>query len=372
MAESLALKYRPRTFDDLVGQRAVQIFLRKMVATNKVPTALLFDGPRGTGKTTSLRIFTAALNCEAPPGPCGHCVSCKSVFAGTSTDLTEIDAASNGLVDHIRDLRQQVLYATGGNWHVIGLDEAHSMSHAAFNAALKMIEEPPPQTVFVLLTTEPQRIPDTVADRCMPFSFHRVAPADMITRLRQIRDTEQLAVDDDLLALIAERADGAMRNAVITLDQVSRAGIGDVDTFTELLGRPDAAPRLLAATLRGDAAAAWTCVDAQLARTGDPAGLVADLTAVLRDVLILHAGGTLARPAAQIAARQQLAAAVPAPQALAICRLLWDYATRIRPADDPRAGLDLVVALLLDQSGKLAAAAPAARKLSLAEMAARR
>lgn len=368
--ESLAVKYRPRTFDDLVGQKTVQVILRQMVERNAVPPALLFDGMRGTGKTTSMRILAAALNCEGAPVPCGHCVSCKSVFTASSMDLTEIDAASNGLVDDIRQLRQQALYSTGGTWHVIALDEAHSMSTAAFNALLKMIEEPPPHTVFVLLTTEPGRIPDTVVSRCMPFTFRRISVAGIVSRLQHICAAEKLPVEPALLPLIAERADGGMRDAIMLLDQLARADKLTVAEYTELIGETDYAPALLKAIATGDVAATFDGLDEQMTRTGDPGSVSTALAAVLKDLWVLHAGGDLHHQGAALAARQQLADLLPAHLVFAAMRVLWELAIKVR-GGDPRANLNLAVAMLTEVFGKQpkpAEAAPA-RKLTLAEMA---
>ena len=373
--ESLALKYRPRTFDDLVGQRAVQVVLRQMVDKGRVPRAMTFSGGRGTGKTTTLRILAAALNCDTPPGPCGHCVPCKSTFDGTNLNLVEIDAASNGLVDDIRQLRQHALYAVGGGWRVIGLDEAQSISTAGFNALLKMIEEPPPDTVFVLLTTEPGRIPDTVASRCTRFTFRRIAPADITERLTQICTAEGITVEPGLLSLVAERADGALRDAVMLLDQITQVGVNTVEQFVDVMGETDPGPALLGAIRTGNHATAFGALADTLTRTADPATIATALAATLRDVCILHAAGTVNAQGEALSAREQLAAALDTPTAVAGLKLLWDHKTKIRSGDDPRTGLDLLVAMLVDALAPARPTAPAAspeRRLTLAEMAARR
>src|SRR6187397_78319 len=265
----MALKYRPRTFDDLVGQVSVQVILREMVKRDAVPSALLFDGVRGSGKTTSARILAASLNCEADSRPCGVCPSCKSIFDGSSLDVQEIDAASNGLVSDIRALVEQVLYSTGGRYRVVLLDECHSMSREAMNALLKTLEEPPPSTVFVLLTTEPSKILDTIVSRCMKFTFRRISVADIVGRLEWICAQEDLAVEPALIRAIAERADGGMRDAVMTLDQVVRVQVSTADRFDELFGESDFAPALVTAMAAGDKPRAFELLDAQLITTGD-------------------------------------------------------------------------------------------------------
>lgn len=380
--EVLALKYRPRSFADLVGQQAVQVILATMVARDRVPAAVLLDGPRGTGKTTSARILAAALNCTLEPQPdsepatarpCGTCPSCKSVFDGTSVDVVEIDAASNGLVDDIRALRTHMMYRAAGSYRVVILDEAHSMSGAAFNALLKTLEEPPPYTVFALLTTEPHRIPDTVLSRLMPFTFKRIGTADITARLAHICTAESLDVEDDLLHLIAERADGGMRDAIMTLDQITRAGVRTAAVYAELTGAADIAPQLYAALWSGDLAAAYTLLDQAMTRTGDPQAIVRALVTCGKHLLVLQAGGDIAVLGAARARRVELAAAVPAAGVVAAMRVLWELTGRTR-ALDPRAGLELVLALLADTFARFRPQPPAAaaRRLSLAEMTDRR
>ncbi len=342
--EQLALKYRPKSFDDLAGQQAVQVILRTMVATRQVPHALLFDGSRGTGKTTTARIVAASLNCEGTPVPCGHCVNCKSTFDGSSIDVLEIDAASNGLVDNIRDLRQQIMYAAGGAYRIVILDEAHSMSTAAFNALLKTLEEPPPATVFILCTTEPRKIPETVASRCMPFTFRRLAPADITARLNHIATAENITAEPALLALIAEHADGAMRDAVMTLDQMSRAGISTARAYIDLMHHTDHGADLLTAIVTGNHAEALTTLTDLRTRTGDPHAITTGLIDILGDILTINAAGPI--PGHDNPRRTALASRVDTPTAVTAMRLIWDLRTKARLGDD---GLDILVALLTDQ-----------------------
>lgn len=366
--ESLAIKYRPKTFEDLYGQRAIQVILRQMVHNHAVPQALLFDGPRGTGKTTSARILAASVNCESTPVPCGHCVSCKSVFDGTSLDLIEIDAASNGLVDDIRGLRTQVLYGVGGSHRVIILDEAHSMSTAAFNALLKTLEEPPPNTIFVLLTTEPGRIPDTVLSRSTPFNFTRIAVADIVARLRFIADAEHFDIDDDLLHAIAERADGGMRDAVMLLDQMARVDIRTAAAYRELTGERDYGPTLLEHITSGDIASALAVADDQLTRTGDAQAIANTLADTLRDLLVLKAGGSLAKQGDALAARIALADRLTGPALFGALHTLWDHKTKVRVGDDPRIALDLAIVMVTEPFGTTKTPPPPSGPMSLADM----
>jgi DNA polymerase III subunit gamma/tau len=377
MAEALTLKYRPQTFTDLIGQRPVQAILRQMVARNRVPAGLLFEGGSGTGKTTTARILAAALNCESSPAdvggvPCGVCPSDKAIYDGSSLDVIEIDAASNGLVDDIRALRSQVSYSVGGRCRVIILDEAHSMSAAAFDALLKTLEEPPPATVFLLLTTEPGRLPRTVLNRLMPFTFKRLSVADVVGRLSYICVQEGYDVDGAFLLVLAERADGSLRNAIMLLDQAHSADIRTLDAYADVMGYGDYAPQLASALAVGELAAAYDIVDLAVSRTGDPTTVANALAAVYKDILILRAGGTCPRQGEALAERQRLADQLDTVTVVAAMRILWDLKTRMRANEDPRVGIDLAVTLIADVHTKTRPQAPtpvsAPRKLSLNDM----
>jgi DNA polymerase-3 subunit gamma/tau len=373
--ETLALTHRPTSFEDLIGQRPITAVLRQMVLTNRVPTALLFKGRHGTGKTSTARILAAALNCETPPGPCGHCVSCKSIFNATSLDLIEIDAASNGRVEDIRELRQQVLYAVGGRFRVVVLDEAQSMSTAAFNALLKTLEEPPPAAVFILATTEANRIPDTVTSRCMPFAFSRVSVADITARLAHICRQEDIPADSALLATLAESADGAMRDAIMSLDQLRRADILTLAAYRALTGDLDYGPDLLAAIVAGDTAATFGTLDEILTRVGDVRAVATELSATLRDLLIVQAGGQLPAQGRALSVRTDLARRLTTQQVFSALKVLWELALRICGSQTERSVLELAILMISERCGAPAApapAAPVATKLTLAQMAAAR
>lgn len=380
MAEALTLRYRPKTFGDLVGQRPIQVVLRQMVSRNRVPAGLLFEGGSGTGKTTTARILAAALNCEAPSAdagglPCGTCPSDKAIYDGTSLDVIEIDAASNGLVGDIRALRDQVSYSVGGRCRVIILDEAHSMSSAAFDALLKTLEEPPPATVFLLLTTEPGRLPSTVLNRLMPFAFKRLANAEIAARLRYICGQEEQHVDEALCVALAERADGSLRNAVMSLDQALSADIRTFDAYSDVMGDGDYAPQLATALAQGDLPAAYDIVDRAIARTGDPSAVTNGLVTVYKEALILCSGGSSSRQGDALAQRQRLADRLDPVTIVAAMRILWDLRTKLRGSDDPRIGLDLAVTLIADIHPRSQPAAPVplpAHKLTFAEMKAMR
>lgn len=237
---ALYRQWRPQDFDALVGQKAVKTTLKNALASGKIAHAYLFSGPRGTGKTSMARILAKALNCEQGPTaePCGQCANCQRIVQGTSLDVIEIDAASNTSVDNIRDLREQVAFTPAeSRYNVYIIDEVHMLSTGAFNALLKTLEEPPAHAVFILATTDPQKVPATIQSRCQRFEFRRVTVDEIAEHLAMVAAGSGIEADADALRLIAIQAEGGMRDALSLLDQCGvMAKRVTVATVREVLG----------------------------------------------------------------------------------------------------------------------------------------
>jgi DNA polymerase-3 subunit gamma/tau len=240
--QSLYRKHRPETFaeDDLVGQEHISRTLRNAIGRNRIAHAYLFCGPRGTGKTTTARLLAKAVNCLDPnpdARPCNRCTACVAITEGRATDMIEIDAASNRGIDDIRQLREQVRYAPAQlKTKVYIIDEAHQITKEGFNAFLKTLEEPPPHTIFVLATTDPDKLPDTIASRCQRFDFHRIPREQMLARMQAVCAREGIVIDSEALELIVRRATGSLRDALSLLDMLATAAGERADEEGESAG----------------------------------------------------------------------------------------------------------------------------------------
>src|SRR3989454_2057607 len=219
----IARKFRPQVFEDVVGQKPIVQTLQNAIQMGRVGHAYLFSGPRGVGKTTTARILAKGLNCAEGPTiiPCNHCPSCEEITLGKSLDVLEIDAASNTGVDNIRELRESAKYAPArSRYKIFIIDEVHMLSTSAFNALLKILEEPPPHVIFIMATTERHKLPATILSRCQQFIFRTISPAEIQAHLRQIADREGVKIDDRALSYIVKASEGSMRDAQSLLDQI--------------------------------------------------------------------------------------------------------------------------------------------------------
>ena len=272
MYQALYRKYRPKTFDDVVGQEHITETLKKQVETGRLSRAYLFIGTRGTGKTTCAKILAKAVNCEHPVNgnPCNQCAACRGIDDGSILDVVELDAASNNGVDNVRALRDEAVFSPANvRKRVYIIDEVHMLSLSAFNALLKIIEEPPEHLLFILATTELHKVPATILSRCQRFAFRRIVPEDIVGRLNDIAYQESIELEPDAASFLARLADGGLRDAVSLLDQCASAAQGavTVDEACKVLGLAGArqTAALMEAVGRHDAAAALSILNTQYA-----------------------------------------------------------------------------------------------------------
>lgn len=284
-------KYRPQGFDSLIGQDHIKNTLENAISKGKEAHAYLFTGPRGTGKTSTAKIFAKALNCLAPNGhnPCGECTCCLD----TNTDIIEMDAASNNGVDDIRDLREKVNYMPAyGRKKIYIIDEVHMLSSSAFNALLKTLEEPPPHIVFILATTEPHKIPTTIVSRCQRYDFRRIPQDEIVQRMKVIVEAEKVEVEDAALRLISQIAAGGMRDALSLLDQAisSVQGVVTLQDVIEITGAVDTRKigTLIQYITQSNVEGALEHFNSCFERGQEPSFFLEEMLIYLRDILVLR------------------------------------------------------------------------------------
>ena len=293
---ALYRRLRPQTFDEVIGQKHIIKTLKNQIETGRISHAYLFCGTRGTGKTSTAKIFARAVNCTSDgEKPCNECEVCRAILAGQNVNVSEIDAASNNSVENVRDITEEVKYPpASGRYRVYIIDEVHMLSAAAFNALLKTLEEPPEYVIFILATTDPQKMPQTVLSRCQRFDFHRITVAEMTEVLSKHMERENVDIDEEALAYIAETSDGAMRDALSLLDMCMSFYYGEhitADKVREITGAVsrDVFFALMDAISDGDSAAALDIVEDMSVKGRDIQQFAADCVTHIRNLLVARA-----------------------------------------------------------------------------------
>jgi len=353
----LARKWRPQTFDDVVGQQVVTRTLKNSLTSGRVGQAFLLSGARGVGKTTTARLLAKALNCSRDEGPtaepCNQCPSCQEITAGTAMDVQEIDGASNNSVDDVRELRESARYNPARDRYKIWIiDEVHQLSGSAFNALLKTLEEPPPRVKFIFATTEPHKLPETILSRCQQYDFRLIPAHDLQAHLRQISDSEKIRVSDEALARIARAAEGSVRDALSLFDQVlafSGEQVEDEDVGA-LLGLIDRELLVAAAqgVLAGDSLALLDLVERLADYGADYRNFTRELLLCFREILLVRIAPAGSALLAGLVPEERerlrpLAEAFSEDDLLRTLDLLSRLEGELRQATDPRVTLELAL-----------------------------
>lgn len=334
---NLALKYRPRNFDQVVGQKASSVVLQAMVNKNALSQVLLFTGPSGVGKTSMARIIAAQLNSEGA----------EDVHAGTHPAVLEIDAASNGSVAALRQLKKDLNYAINGH-RVVILDEAHAISDEGKAVLLNLLEFPPDNVTFILITTEAHEIPETVRHRCDTYPFRKASVADLTERLNFVISQESISIDSDLVNLIAQRSEGSFRESLMLLNQIWVGNIASVEQYNELHGDFDYAPDLLKSALKGPVEA-LNGLKSLLFYV--PAEDIRDrLIELLTELMVFKSLNTLDYVGPSLESRQFLASKLNSAKVLKAIRIMWDLQTKLGSGDAIR-GLEMAISLIGEAIG---------------------
>ncbi len=359
MYQALYRKWRPQTFDDVVGQEHITETLKNQVKTGRLSHAYIFIGTRGTGKTTCARILARAVNCEHPVdgNPCGVCPACRGISDGTVLDVVELDAASNNSVDNVRALREEALFSpVSVKKRVYIIDEVHMLSNSAFNALLKILEEPPEHLLFILATTELQKMPATILSRCQRHSFRRIDTDKIAAYLELIARKEGLELSGDAAQLIARLAEGGMRDALGLLDQCSGSRTIDLEAVYSAMGLAgnQRISALLDQILRHDTAAVLTGFSQLWMGGKDPASFLGELSALLRDVLIMRVapggGKDLLSGGYDLGTLKGFAGRMTTEELLCALNTVQNALSGLRDVKNPRTAVELCLVSLCDST----------------------
>ncbi len=352
---ALYRKFRPQEFEDVKGQEHIVTTLRNQIKADRVGHAYLFCGTRGTGKTTVAKIFARAVNCQHPidGSPCGSCPSCRSIAEGSSMNVVEIDAASNNGVDNIREIREEVAYSpTEGKYRVYIIDEVHMLSIGAFNALLKTLEEPPSYVIFILATTEANKIPVTILSRCQRYDFKRITIDTISKRLAELMEQEQIQVEPKAVRYVARAADGSMRDALSLLDQCIAFYLGQnltYDHVLEVLGAVDTEvfSRMLRKIMGNDISGVISLLEELMIQGREPGQFVTDFTWYLRNLLLLQSSDNMEEvldiSSENLALLKEEAKMVEAAQLMRYIRVFSELSNQIRYAVQKRVLIEIAL-----------------------------
>ena len=370
--QAIYRKWRPTTFEDVVGQSHITDTLKTEIKTNRLAHAYLFCGTRGTGKTTTAKILSRAVNCESPlpnGNPCNECSSCKGILSNTIMDIVEIDAASNNGVENIRELRDEISYTPANvKYKIYIIDEVHMLSTSAFNALLKTLEEPPAHAIFILATTEPQKIPATIQSRCQRFDFRRISAKNIAGRIGEITRKDGINITADAIQLVAQLGDGSMRDALSILDLCS--GIEgeitreDIENVTGSVSRT-ALVNLAVALINSDISSALSLINKMMESGKEIGNLIDELILCIREILICkimdNPSEVVDKSPEDIETYKNIAVSAPKEVLLYIIKVLSETAALCKTSTNPRVMLEASAVKMCDPASDGSTEAFAAR-----------